>query len=213
MFALNIATGKHVWKKAGRCPIAIQPATRRPGYSDRLLSRQRWRASDSVIRFARLRMSSSKLRIARTALPGFIAGRQLLTGNEETLRVYDILSAEPIGEPLQWITPWMHGHASQHASVDDAVSRQFGLDRLGEPRNHAAAGSAPGLLGEQQPLPGERRAQHAESHGRLHLQLRARLDGLRAGWRCRAGGERIGGCSGMPVILADDLGCDTQPRV
>ena len=44
-----------------------------------------------------------------------IAGQKLLTGSDETLAVYDLPSAEPIGEPLKWVRRGCTGtRASTH---------------------------------------------------------------------------------------------------
>jgi hypothetical protein len=40
--------------------------------------------------------------LPKTGLPGLIAGRRLLTGGDESLQMYDLPSAQPLGEPLIW---------------------------------------------------------------------------------------------------------------
>ena len=102
MFALNIATGERVWQKASSArlryspslDIVVTPTGFYRGSDGELLPRK------TEARPARLVIQGKGL--PKSGLPGFIAGRKLLTGNEENLIVYDIPSGDPIGKPLKW---------------------------------------------------------------------------------------------------------------
>ena len=59
----------------------------------------------------------------KTGLPGLIAGSKLLTGSDSTLLVYDLPSAEPIGEPLKWVR---RGCTGTRASVNLLTTRYRG---------------------------------------------------------------------------------------
>ena len=102
MFALDLATGQTLWKRAGgarmrysqQLDVLVTPTGfYRGGDGEPLPPSSDSAAAKFVVEVKGL---------PERQLPGYIAGRQLLAGNEETLCAYDILSAEPIGAPLQW---------------------------------------------------------------------------------------------------------------
>ncbi|MHB8866962.1 MAG: outer membrane protein assembly factor BamB family protein [Pirellulaceae bacterium] len=103
MFALNIATGERVWQKPGGARLRYSPSLDivvtpmgffRGSDGEPLLQQSDPPRADFVVKGRGL---------PEPAQPGFIAGSKLLTGDEETLLVYDMRSGEPIGEPLKWV--------------------------------------------------------------------------------------------------------------
>jgi hypothetical protein len=53
--------------------------------------------------------------LPKTGLPALIAGQRLLAGSDETLQVYGLPTAEPIGELLTWVRRGCTGtRASTH---------------------------------------------------------------------------------------------------
>jgi outer membrane protein assembly factor BamB len=102
MFAMNVATGERVWQRAGGARLRYSPSldivVTPTGF---------YRGSDGDPLPRKSNLPQTRLVVQgnglpEPGLPGFIAGSKLLTGNEENLLVYDILSGEPIGEPLNW---------------------------------------------------------------------------------------------------------------
>jgi hypothetical protein len=61
--------------------------------------------------------------LPKTGLPGLIAGQKVLTGSYDTLQVYDLQSAEKIGDPLKWTT---RGCTGTRASTHLLTTRCFG---------------------------------------------------------------------------------------
>lgn len=115
MFALDIATGKHLWKKLGGTrlrysvplDILVTPTGFYRGSDGEPLHET---ATSGAVRFV-----VEGRGLPERGLPGYIAGQKLLTGGDETLLVYDLLSAEPIGQPLKWVRRGCTGtRASTH---------------------------------------------------------------------------------------------------
>ena len=195
MFALNIATGDRVWQRAGGARLRYSPSldivVTPTGF---------YRGSDGEplspeFRFAADATRRPGKRVAQTGTAGITSpAASCSPATKKHLRRLRHSIGRCRRRTAEMGPPRMHRHAGEYASADHALLRQFGLDRSRQPRDHAAAGSPSGLLGEQQPVPGQRRAEHPESHGRLCLQLRARLDGLRAGRRCRTWRRGMNGC-------------------
>lgn len=70
------------------------------------------------------------LRVAERGCPlapdrrvALIAGQKVLTGSYDTLQVYDLQSAEEIGDPLKWVT---RGCTGTRASTHLLTTRCFG---------------------------------------------------------------------------------------
>jgi hypothetical protein len=112
---LNLATGERLWRRAGGArlrysaplDIVVTAAGFYQGSSGEPLPRQ----ADAAP--AQLVVTGGGL--PKTGLPGYIAGQRLLTGGDETLVVYDLPSAERIGEPLKWVRRGCTGtRASTH---------------------------------------------------------------------------------------------------
>lgn len=115
LFAINLATGERLWQKAGGArlryspslDIVVTPAAFYRGSDGEPLP---WNSAPPQ---KRLVVTGGGL--PKTGLPGWIAGQRLLAGNEETLLVYDLPSAEQIGEPLKWVRRGCTGtRASTH---------------------------------------------------------------------------------------------------
>jgi len=102
IFALNLATGERLWERAGGArlrysealDIVVTPTGFFQGSNGEPLPQ-----SADVPR-AQLVVTGSRL--PKTGIPGYIAGGKLLTGSDDTLRVYELPSLERIGTPLKW---------------------------------------------------------------------------------------------------------------
>jgi hypothetical protein len=115
MVALNLATGERLWERAGGArlrygeslDIVVTPAGIFQG-------------SNGEPRLPPANVPPSQLVVTggglpKTGLPGYIAGSKLLTGSDDSLCVYDLPSAELIGEPLEWVRRGCTGtRASMH---------------------------------------------------------------------------------------------------
>ncbi len=119
LFALNLATGERVWHQPGGVHLRYSPSldivvTRRGFYrgsdGEPLPQPSTGPSTGPPTEF-----SVKGNGLPEPGLPGFIAGSKLLTGNEETLLVYDIPSGRLIGEPLTWVRRGCTGtRASTH---------------------------------------------------------------------------------------------------
>lgn len=102
-FALRLATGEPLWQRAGGARLRYTPSL------DIVVTPfDFFRGSDGQS----LLPPSDPPRPAfvvkgnglpEPGVPGYIAGSRLLTGNEETLLVYDIPSGQRISDPLKWV--------------------------------------------------------------------------------------------------------------
>jgi len=102
LFAIDIATGKEVWRRAGGGHLRYSPAhdlvvTPTAFYRADRGEPVSW--SDKVLP-KRLAMYGKGL--PQSGLPGYVAGDRLLTGKEDNLFIHQLPSAEPIGLPMQW---------------------------------------------------------------------------------------------------------------
>ena len=102
MFALEIATGEEIWRKAGgarlRYSRSLDILVTPTGF---------YRANDGEALTLQSDPPSTGFVVKGKGLPepgipGYIAGNRLLTGNEENLIIYDMTSGVPIGDPLHW---------------------------------------------------------------------------------------------------------------
>ena len=114
-FALELATGQRVWQRAGGARLrystpldmVVTPSGFYRGSDGEPLARQAGPSKTRLVVQGR--------GLPEPGLPGLIAGQKLLTGNEETLVVYDLPSGERLGEPLQWVRRGCTGtRASTH---------------------------------------------------------------------------------------------------
>ncbi len=120
MYALNIATGERLWQREGGSRIRYSPSL------DILVTPGGFhRGSDG----APLPQPSTAPEAGFTVkgrglpgagLPGYIAGSRLLTGDEDTLFVYDLPSGEQVGEALNWVR---RGCTSTRASTKLITTR------------------------------------------------------------------------------------------
>lgn len=115
IFATELASGKRVWQRPGGArlrysaahDVVVTPAAFYRGSSGEPLPPQ------SDAKRGRLVVTGNGL--PKTGLPGLIAGDKLLTGSEELLRMYELPTAEPIGEPVKWVRRGCTGtRASTH---------------------------------------------------------------------------------------------------
>ncbi len=101
--ALDLATGQQVWQRAGGArlryspllDVVVTPAGCFRGGDGEPLPTQ----SDA----AKTRLVITGGGLPKSGLPALVAGRKLLTGNDENLVVYDLASAERLGDPLSWV--------------------------------------------------------------------------------------------------------------
>ncbi len=123
MFALNITTGEQVWQRAGGARLRYSPSldivVTPTGF---------YRGSDGKPLLPTSGSSPPRLVVKGNGLPkpgvpGFIAGSKLLTGSEENLRVYDIPSGDPVGDPLKW---FRRGCTGTRASTHLLTTRYHG---------------------------------------------------------------------------------------
>ena len=120
MYALNIATGERLWQREGGSRLRYSPSL------DILVTPGGFhRGSDG----APLPQPSTAPETGFTVkgrglpgagLPGYIAGSRLLTGDEDTLFVYDLPSGEQVGEALNWVR---RGCTSTRASTNLITTR------------------------------------------------------------------------------------------
>lgn len=103
MFALDISTGERLWQRAGGARLRYSPSLDIVVTPTGL-----YRGSDGEPLVRRPDAPAGRLVVTggglpKTGLPGLIAGERLLTGSDETLLVYGLPSAEPLGETLKWV--------------------------------------------------------------------------------------------------------------
>jgi outer membrane protein assembly factor BamB len=100
-FAVDIATGKKLWQRTGGARLRYSPSL------DIVVTPQGfYRGSDGEPRPSELPKSGFAIEgrgLPEPSLPGYIAGNRLLTGNEQNLQIYDLLSGKQVGEPLSWV--------------------------------------------------------------------------------------------------------------
>ena len=120
-----------------------------------------------------------------TGLPGLIAGQNLLTGNDETLQVYGLPSAELIGKTLKWVRRGCTGtRASTHLLTTRYKGNSAWID-LTSREITPFLGIRPACSVNNNLYP---------ANGVLNIPALTagctcnyeRLEGLRTGWRCRA---------------------------
>jgi len=118
LLALNLANGEQVWQRAGgdrlrysqALDMVVTPAGFYRGADGEPLP-QKANATRLVIMGGGL---------PKTGIPGVIAGERLLTGSDELLTIYDLKSAQPIGDPLKWAR---RGCTSTRASTNLLTTR------------------------------------------------------------------------------------------
>ncbi|MFO7901668.1 MAG: PQQ-binding-like beta-propeller repeat protein [Pirellulaceae bacterium] len=123
LFALNIETGERVWQKAGGARLRYSPALDLVvtptgfyrGSDGEPLPRQSDPPETGFV------VTGGGL--PERGLPGFIARDKLLTGDEQTLVVYDLPSGERTGEPLKWVR---RGCTGTRASANLLTTRYRG---------------------------------------------------------------------------------------
>ena len=123
MFALDLAKGERVWQRAGgsqlRYSASLDIVVTPTGF---------YRGSDGEPLLPKSDSPPPRLVVKGNGLPkpgvpGFIAGSKLLTGSEQHLRVYDIPSGNPVGEPLNW---FRRGCTGTRASTYMLTTRYHG---------------------------------------------------------------------------------------
>lgn len=129
LFALQLATGERLWQRAGGARLRYNPAL------DLVVTVTGfYRGSDGQA----LQQHSEELRpqlvitgggLPKAGLPGLLAGQKLLAGADDILRVYELPTAERIGEPLQWVRRGCTGtRASTHLMTTRYRSNSAWID-------------------------------------------------------------------------------------
>ncbi|MDZ7615400.1 MAG: hypothetical protein U1E05_00260, partial [Patescibacteria group bacterium] len=129
IFALDLATGKQLWQRAGGARLRYSAALDivvttaglyRGGNGDPV-------PQESDVPPAQLVVTGRGL--PKTGLPGLIAGRKLLAGGDDTLQVYALPSVAPMGEPLTWVRRGCTGtRASTHLMTTRYRSNSAWID-------------------------------------------------------------------------------------
>lgn len=127
--ALDLATGQRLWQRAGGGRLRYSPeldlVVTVTGF---------YRGSDGHV----LQQHADELRpqlvvtgggLPKAGLPGMLAGQKLLAGADDLLRVYELPSATPLGEPLQWARRGCTGtRASTHLMTTRYRSNSAWID-------------------------------------------------------------------------------------
>ncbi len=115
IFALDLATGKQLWQRAGGARLRYSPAfdivvTTAGFYQG---SNGEPLPQNSDVPPAQLVVTGRGL--PNTGVPGLLAGRKLLAGSDDTLHVYELPSVKQVGDPTTWIRRGCTGtRASTH---------------------------------------------------------------------------------------------------
>lgn len=123
LFALDLATGQRAWHRAGGTRLRYSPSL------DVVVTTTgcyQGRDGEPLPQHATAPPAPRVVTggfLPKAGVPGYIAGTKLLTGNEETLQVYDIVSAAPIGEPVSW---FRRGCTGTRASTHLLTTRYHG---------------------------------------------------------------------------------------
>jgi outer membrane protein assembly factor BamB len=123
LFALEIATGEEVWRKAGgarlRYSAALDTIVTPTGFYRGVDGESIQLESDPPSTGFVVKGKG----LPEPGMPGYIAGNKLLTGNEENLRIFDMTSGAPIGDPYHWSR---RGCTGTRASVNLLTTRYRG---------------------------------------------------------------------------------------
>ena len=115
MFALNLATGERVWQRKGGARLRYSPSLDIVVTAGGLYRGRDGEPLPQPSDAPQTRLVITGGGLPKTGLPALIAGQKLLTGGDDTLAVYDLPSAKPIGEPLKWVRRGCTGtRASSH---------------------------------------------------------------------------------------------------
>ena len=113
--AYDLATGQRLWQRAGgarfryspQLDLVVTPTAFYRGADGEPVAQQA-----SLPPTRRVVLGGG---LPKTGLPGLLAGNRLLTGTEETLLMYDLPSAQQLGDPLNWVRRGCTGtRASTH---------------------------------------------------------------------------------------------------
>lgn len=102
IFAVDLATGKRIWQQPGGARFRYSPTLDVVVTPDHLYSGATGEPLRKQLSSTTKRLVVKGNGLPETGIPGFIAGGNLLTGNEDNLVMYDIASGNQIGEPLHW---------------------------------------------------------------------------------------------------------------
>ncbi len=114
-FALSLAAGEVVWQRPGGArlrysvplDLVVTPTGFYRGGDGEPV------AGDSEAPRPRLVVKGNGL--PETGLPGYLAGNKLLTGSDDSLRIFEIPSGSPVGKPVNWFRRGCTGtRASTH---------------------------------------------------------------------------------------------------
>ncbi|MHB1037486.1 MAG: outer membrane protein assembly factor BamB family protein [Pirellulales bacterium] len=98
--ALELATGKPLWKQPGGARFRYSPSLDILVTAAGLLRGQDGQPLPRADASTPLVITGGGL--PKTGVPGWIAGQKLLTGGDEILTILELPSGRPIGQPLKW---------------------------------------------------------------------------------------------------------------
>jgi outer membrane protein assembly factor BamB len=115
IFAVSLASGERLWQRPGGARLRYSPAL------DLVVTPTVfYRGADGEPVSPQAPATNTRWVVLggglpKTGLPALIAGQRLLAGSDETLQVYGLPTAEPIGELLTWVRRGCTGtRASTH---------------------------------------------------------------------------------------------------
>jgi hypothetical protein len=119
--ALKLASGERLWQRPGGTRFRYCPSLDLVVTAAGLFRGRDGEPQPRPANAPRLAITGGGL--PKTGLPGWIAGQRLLTGGDETLTVYELPSAKPVGEPVRWTR---RGCTGPRASTHLLTTRYLG---------------------------------------------------------------------------------------
>ncbi len=101
--ALDIRSGEVLWERAGGARLRYSPELDLVISPVGFFAAADGRPVHTLAESLPTRLIIEGRALPASGMPGYVAGHQLITGSEQDLVVYDIASAEPLGEPLEWV--------------------------------------------------------------------------------------------------------------
>ncbi|MDY0166136.1 MAG: PQQ-binding-like beta-propeller repeat protein [Thermoguttaceae bacterium] len=129
IFAMDLATGKRLWQRAGGARLRYSPALDIVVTTAGLFQGSNGEPvpQESDVPPAQLVVTGRGL--PNTGLPGLIAGQKLLAGSDDTLQVYALPAVEPIGDLMTWVRRGCTGtRASTHLMTTRYRSNSAWID-------------------------------------------------------------------------------------
>ncbi len=102
LFALNLASGELIWRRAGGVRFRYSPQLDLLVTVDGLLRAQDGEPLPKPAEAPTARFVLTGSGLPKTGIPALVAGQRLLTGNDELLAMFELPSVRSLGEPLRW---------------------------------------------------------------------------------------------------------------